>query len=695
MKKTIQLTLLLITFMSQTNIKTMAQEYDISVENEDGATIYYNYCNDGAELSVSGVNGSFYGKLVIPNEVTYDGRQLKVTTIGAWAFWGHSKLTSITIPNSVTSIEDYAFCSCSGLTSIIIPNSVTSIGGGAFYECKGIISITIPSSVNSIRGGTFYECTNLASVLIPNSVTSIENTAFFGCASLTSVTIPNSVTSIGEGAFNNTGWYNNQSEGLLYLNNWLLGYKGDIPNGDLIIENGTQGIANKAFTNCSNLTTVTIPNSVNIIGEMAFEGCTSITSIKIGNSVTMIGDGSFRNCTSLASITIGNSVTRIGDSAFAFCADLASVIIPNSVTSIGNEAFRSCTGLTSVTIGNSVTHIGYDAFSGCISLISIDIPNSVKRMDTAAFCDCTNLTSVTIGTSLTYISNYAFLGCCNLTSVTIPNNVKVIDEQAFSGCSNLTTIDFPKTMTHIGFYSFSGCSSLTSLTIPNSMTEIAEGAFYKCSSLVSVVSEIEEPFEIHPSTFDQTTYENATLYVPKGSKYKYKTTDNWNKFNIIITEGSYTLTYVVDGEEYQTINVNEADAITPIDEPTKEGYTFSGWIGVPEIMPANDVTVTGTFTVNKYKLIYTIDDKEYKTVEVEYGSTITPEQTPEGDYASFEWVGVPEIMPAHDVTVTATYTTGINGTPLSRNECNKGVNYNLNGQRIDSQPSLTVQGRKL
>ena len=120
----------------------MASAHDIEVKNADDVTIYYKYINNGTELQVT-FRGSSYndysneyqGNVVIPEEVTFMNRTLKVTSIGDDAFCYCSVLTSVTIPNSVTSIGSSAFESCSGLTSITIPNSVTSIGSSAFYRC--------------------------------------------------------------------------------------------------------------------------------------------------------------------------------------------------------------------------------------------------------------------------------------------------------------------------------------------------------------------------------------------------------------------------------------------------------------------------------------------------------------------------------------------------------------------------------
>ena len=156
------------------------------------------------------------------------------------------------------------------------------------------------------------------------------------------------------------------------------------------------------------------------------------------------------------------------------------------------------------------------------------------------------------------------------------------------------------------------------------------------------------------------------------------------------TKGSYTLTYMVDGKVYKAINYNTGETITRESEPTKEGYTFSGWSWIPSKMPAEDVTIMGFFIVNKYKLTYMIDGKVYKEVEVEYGAEIKPEPQPEGDYVSFSWTGLPETMPAKDVTVQADYVTGINGATL--NDKGQMINdkwYDLKGRRI-SQPKKGV-----
>jgi hypothetical protein len=466
---------LLTMLLSMTSIKAFA--YDIAVENEDGVTIYYNYYN-GTELEVTYGNSKYSDTVVIPEEVTYMNRTRKVTTIGMSAFHSCSALTNIDIPNSVTSIGDWAFTYCSGLTSVIIPNSVTTIGEYAFGYCSGLTSVIIPNSVFSIGRGAFSGASELVSITIPNSVATIErgafsgtawynnqpdglvyagkvayqykgtmpeNTcieldegtvcissqAFAGCSNLTNIIIPNSVTSIGWGAFEGTGWYENQPDGLVYAGKVAYLYKGNMPENTIIeLEDGTVGIASSAFQECYNLINIAIPNSVTTIGVVAFYGCSGLTSITIPNSVTTIGIQAFYGCRGLRDITIGNSVTNIGSQAFSGCRTLTSITIPHSVINIGEKCFEDCKDIKTVRL--ECAKVTRSLFYCLTSIAEVVLGNQVETIGENAFSGCKGITHLTLGKATTNIAARAFAGIDKLEDVVCyAKNVPETDRTAF------------------------------------------------------------------------------------------------------------------------------------------------------------------------------------------------------------------------------------------------------------------------
>ena len=370
-----------------------------------------------------------------------EGEAAAVTDLGQ-VFKNNTQITSfeeLHFFTGLTSIGTEAFYGCTNLSTVTMPNSITSIGNLAFWSCRKITSISIPNSVTVIEDYAFNRCSGLTSIAIPESVTSIGKGAFLSCDNLASFNIPNSVTYIGYAAFGFTAWYDNQPDGLLYIGDFLYGYKGVMSENSIIeIKEGTKRIVDMAFYECNNISSISIPNGIIGIGEKAFEGCSGISSIIIPNSVSSIGKGAFQSCTNLTSVDISNSLTTIDDFTFGLCSKLTSVTIPDGVTKIGTKAF-SGTNLATLTIPNNVTAIGYCAFEYCNSLISLDIPSSVTIIDKEAFIGCSKLASVIIGNGVSTIGDYAFAQCNELKSVTMENKSPIsISSSTFSNRANAT-----------------------------------------------------------------------------------------------------------------------------------------------------------------------------------------------------------------------------------------------------------------
>lgn len=240
----------------------------------------------------------------------------------------------------------------------------------------------------------------------------------------------------------------------------------------------------EAFSRCSGLTSIEIPESITNIGNKAFADCSKLTNIEIPDGVTSIGAGAFSGCSGLTSKLL---VYDKGTKCYGWIGDktkCTEVVIPEGVTSIGNSAFYACNSLKSIVISTSVTTIGSHAFECCNSLepklliynkgtkcygwigdetkcTEVVIPEGVTSIENSAFYRCRSLVSINIPESVTSIGVSAFLDCSGLTSINIPNSVTSIETEAFHNCSNLDiVIDNSKDNVKVGGYAFEGCKSV-------------------------------------------------------------------------------------------------------------------------------------------------------------------------------------------------------------------------------------------
>ncbi len=462
--------------------------------------------------------------------------------------------TSITLEEGTKGIAVYAFGECKNMTSITMPNSIKSIGDDAFEDCTSLESVTIGNGVTKIGNNTFKGCTSLTSITIPDSVTTIGNSVFYGCTSLENITIPKGVTSIGGSTFVDTAWYNNQPDGLIYINNIAYRYKGEMPeNTNIVLEEETASISDSAFSFCQNLIGITIP--------------------------------------------VG--VKNIGDGAFFFCNNLKNINIPEGIESIGVRAFQGCVNIKDLSFPQSLKNIDWCAFNSCNGLEEVILPKSIKTLGFGAFAECANLNKVIIPGTLEVIEEGVFYKCKNLEEVMISEGVKTIKEPpraqgyidpslangAFRGCSNLKTIIIPKSITSIGEVSFDECVTICGYIDSAAETYAKENGFdfvpineyIDSDTKISVtaginaelkVAEITDIYEIEQvnlklenekveSIYDISFVKDGTTVQPVGTAtVKISCTNEISKVYRLETDGSLTDMNAVYDNDYMVFSTN-------------------------------------------------------------------------------------------------------------------------------------------
>nr|WP_295228753.1 leucine-rich repeat protein [Ruminococcus sp.] len=400
-------------------------------------------------------------------------------------------------------------------------------------------SLSIPSAINGhtvkqIDTGALSDNRIITSVTIPNGVTTIGFSAFNGCIKLEKIKFSSNLDTVCENAFNNTKWFNNQSNGLVYVGKVAYKYKGDMPRDTKItVKSDTVSISESAFKDCANLTAILIPSSVKHIDKYAFYNCQGLTKLNFNDGIERIENDAFGSCEKLTSVNFSETLKSIGAFAFVECKKLSEITIPQSVTSVGEYAFSGCENLASVTVSDDLPYVGGRAFektkwlnsqpdgvvyigksaygykgdmpkntelslkSGITNisgyafyeeknLTSVKIPETVNRIGNWAFLDCEGLKNVNIPDGVKRIESWTFSNCSSLTNITVPDSVTVLDGLAFSYCTNLKNIELSKNLTEIGMGALSHCTSLETIDIPDSVIIMDNIAMAGCSELKSV-----------------------------------------------------------------------------------------------------------------------------------------------------------------------------------------------------------------
>ena len=566
----------------------------------------------------------------------------EVVAVPASVCKGMTKLTSVTISNSVTSIGSEAFSGCTGLTSITIPGQVKTIGASAFSGCTGFTSATIPMNVTNIGTNAFSGCTNLTSVVwnakncngynfgsqvktfkFGSEVVAVPASVCKGMTKLTSVTISNSVTSIGS----------------------------------------------EAFSGCTGLTSITIPNSVTSIGSEAFSGCTGLTSITIPASVTSIGSKALGSCPGLSSINVEEGNTKYDS------RDNCNAIILSSTRTI-------IFGCKNTSIPNSVTSIGDYAFNGCSSLKSIVIPSNVTNVDSYAFNGCSGLTAATLSDNMTTIKSYTFNNCSKLSSVIIGMSVTNIESNAFSGCSSLKTVTLNSNAITSKDYTVSSNianifgSQVQEYILGRNISRIGAYAFHSCSEVKFIRYLRETPPSGPTSALDNICYSvaggnYALIYIPCGTLSTFRQSW-WSRYFTTYAPLKYKVTGVVNSEEMGHVFSPYSECDDLIAE-ANEGYHFVQWNdGVTEnprhVNITKDTTFKAIFAINEYVIKWENDDGttlevdnsvSHGTMPIYNGNTPSKSSTEKYTYTFVGWT--PNVTIAtNDTTYIAKFDSIIN-----------------------------------
>ena len=621
--------------------------------------------------------GLFYD---CPLEEVYLGRNLSYSSGSSYGyspFYNKDALTNVTIGDEVTAISQYAFYGCDNIHSLTIPSGVLSIGNCAFSTPEKVIWLTntpptgytnAQGSINYVANDLYTSLSNVKVYPYLSSMFEVDGVKYvpvspsertchaIDCAYDSTATTIN----VGETAsFKGVAMKITEVMPYTFYENKHI---------KEVSVSHLGNIGSQAFYGCNGLETAFVANKESV-GSKAFSGCSSLKTVTLGDSIGSLGDKAFYQCSSLQEIVIPSLVKSVGEDCFSGCSAMKSAVIGDGVTTISNYAFEYCSSLSEITLPQTVTKVGDYVFAGCSKLADVIIADRTTALalgsngSSALFADCP-LDSVYIGGKITYNTTSSkgyspFYRNTSLRSVVITDREEQIYNNEFYGCTKLQNVTIGNGVKSIGNYAFSGCSSLAGFSFGSNMESIGAEAFSDCTNLTSITSHAAVPPTCGTQALDDINKWECVLGVPQGNADAYYAADQWKEFFFIddvVEVEKYTLNFMVDGEMYHTERLAHKSTIVIPEMPVKEGYTFNGWSEVPATMPAEDVTISGTFIINKYFVTFKIGDEIISSDSLEYSTEIVVPESPEREGHTFNgWGEVAETVPAGDVTYEGSY----------------------------------------